>query len=57
MQRKYEEKQQLQVHLKEAAETCCVKCAAQKARKAAETKTREEAEKQKFIEEEEKRNR
>jgi len=45
MQRKYEEKQQLQVHLKEAAETCCVECAAQKARKAAETKTREEAEK------------
>ena len=45
MQRRYEEEQQLQVYLKEAAKTFCVECATQKTRKAAETKIREEAEK------------
>lgn len=45
MQRRYEEEQQLQVYLKEAAKTFCVECATQKTRKVAETKIREEAEK------------
>jgi len=45
MQRRYKEKQQLQVHLEEAVETCCVECAAQKAKKATEAKAREKAEK------------
>ena len=45
MQKRHEEKQQLQVHLEEVVETCCVECAAQKARKATEAKAREKAEK------------
>ena len=41
--------------MKEAAEACCVKHVAQKARREAKAKTREEAEKQRLAEEEKKK--
>jgi len=55
MQRWHKEEQQLLVHLQEAAEARCVKCAAQKARREAETKTKEEAERQKVVEKKKKK--
>jgi len=45
MPRRHKEKQQLQAHLEEVVETCHVKCGAQKVRKIAKVKAREEAEK------------
>ena len=45
MQRRHNEEQQLQAHLKEVAEACHIEHTAQKARKIAEAKMREEAKK------------
>ena len=50
-----EEQQQLQAQLKKVAEVYCVKCAVQKARKVVEAKAREEAKKQRIMEEKKKK--
>jgi len=55
MQRRHKEKQWLLAYLEEAVEAHCIKHAAQKIRKIAKAKTREEAKKWRLIEEEEKR--
>ena len=55
MQRRHEEKQQLQACLKEVAEACHIKYATQKARKAAEVKVREKAEKRRIVKEKRKK--
>ena len=55
MQWQHEEEQQLLVHLEEVAEACCVEYVAQKARKEVEAKAKEEAERQRLVEEEDKR--
>lgn len=57
MQQKHEEKQQFQAHLEEAAEAHHVEHIAQKARKMAKAKMREEAKKRRIIEEKKKRKR
>jgi len=55
MPRRHKKKQQLQAHLEEVVETCHVKHAAQKVRKMAKVKAREEAEKWRLVKEKEKR--
>ena len=55
MQRRHEEKQQLQAYLEEAVEVCHVEHATQKMRKMAEAKIRKKAKKQRIIEEEKKK--
>ena len=55
MQRRHKKKQQLQVHLEEAAKACHIKCVAQKVRKVVKAKTREEAKKRRLAEKENKR--
>ena len=55
IQRRNEEEQLLQAQLKEAAEACHVKCTAQKARKVAKAKTREEVKKWRLVEKKEKK--
>ena len=55
MQQYYEKEQWLLVWLEEAAEVCHVECAAQKARREAEAKIKEEAERRRIAEKEEKK--
>ena len=54
---RYEEEQWLLVQLEEVAKLCQAECIAQKARREAEEKTREEAEKQRVVKEEERERR
>ena len=53
MQRRHEEEQQSLLQLQKAVEARCAECAAQKTRRKAETRTKEEAERQRIVEEEE----
>ena len=55
MQQRSEKEQWLLAQLKEAAEACHIEHTAQKARKEAEAKIREEAEKRRLVEEKEKK--
>ena len=55
MQRRHKKEQQLQACLEKAAEVCHIEYAAQKTRKAAEAKAREEAEKWKIAEKKKKK--
>ena len=55
MQRRHKEKQQLQAYLEEAVEAHHIEHVAQKARKVAKTKTREETKKRWPVEKEDKR--
>ena len=57
MQWRYEEEQWLLVQMEEAAKLCWAECAAQKAKKEAEEKTRGKAERQRVVEEEKRRRR
>jgi len=57
MQWRHEEKQQLLAQLEEAAKLCQAKCTAQKARREVEAKAKEEAERQRVVEEEERKKR
>ena len=57
MQQRHEEKQRSLLQLQEAAEAHCAEHAAQKARREAEAKTKEEAERQRVAEEEERKKR
>ena len=55
MQWQHKKKQQLLLHLQEAAEAHCVKYMAQKARREIEAKAKKEAEKQRLVEEKKKK--
>ena len=57
MQQRHEEEQRSLLQLQEAAEARCAECAAQKARREAEAKTKEEAKRQRVAEEEERKRR
>jgi len=57
MQRWHEEEQKSLLRLQEAAEAHCAEYAAQKARKEVEAKAKEEAERQRVVEEEERKKR
>jgi len=57
MQWRHEEEQRLLVQLEEAAKLCWAECMAQKARREVETKAKEEAERQRVVEEEERKKR
>ena len=57
MQRQHEEEQQSLLRLQKAAEAYCAECAAQKARREAEAKAKEEAKRQRVAEEEERKKR
>ena len=57
MQQQHEEEQQSLLQLQKVAEARCVECAAQKARREAEVKAKEEAKRQRVAEEEERKKR
>ena len=57
MQRWHEKEQQSLFRLQEAAEARCAECVAQKARREVEAKAKEETERQRIVEEEERKRR
>ena len=57
MQWRHKEEQRSLLQLQEAAEVCCAECAAQKARREAEAKTKEETKRQRVAEDEERKKR
>jgi len=57
MQQRHEEEQQSLLQLQKVAEACHAECAAQKARREAEARAKEEAERQRVVEEEERKKR